>query len=405
MMNAKNMVMSTQSIEGVAVKKANIHTKNGVMHITTAPLPYEYNLYEALNDLPTMSAAGQQLRKYEEDYFDAENSVSSGIVEGVPVYVDSVIIERNKMLSSIGYINNEDSTYWVVAPRSEGWQKVWDNTKEYFKYDEKVLKRDSLQEYWTTRALMDDAVFNMTDQKNVNDSLVSVPYLTWRKYWVKDKPYFHKFDKPFAPGGLLYGADSVKCSNGVLFEVDEWPFTPEQTWLKEIWVETENLSLNTGGKDCTVISRRQVADSISSDGFLQIVPRTATSNWEAYFKLDNTLAADYDICAVILPRAVAGLENAKPCKFKATLNYVDESGASKSFDFDNTQFTSDPERVDTVVLAEGFHMPVCNYGQNDIKFTLKLQCSIRTTETSRYSREMYLDCIYLRPRTSKSEEQ
>ena len=75
------------------------------------------------------------------------------------------------------------------------------------------------------------------------------------------------------------------------------------------------------------------------------------------------------------------------------------------FNCDNTQFQSDPARVDTVVLAEAFHFPTCNYDQNEVKVTLKLQCSILARETSRFSREMYLDCIYLRPRTSKSEEQ
>ena len=48
---------------------------------------------------------------------------------------------------------------------------------------------------------------------------------------------------------------------------------------------------------------------------------------------------------------------------------------------------------------------ICNFDQNEVKVTLKLQCSILARETSRYSREMYLDCIYLRPRTSKSDEQ
>ena len=61
--------------------------------------------------------------------------------------------------------------------------------------------------------------------------------------------------------------------------------------------------------------------------------------------------------------------------------------------------------TDTVLLAEAFHFPTCNYDQNEVKVTLKLQCSILARETSRYSREMYLDCIYLRPRTSKSDEQ
>ena len=131
-----------------------------------------------------MSAIGNLLRLYDEDYFDADASVSSGIVEGVPVYVDSVIIERNRLLQQIGLINAEDSTYWMVAPTSAGWQKVFNEATKYFVYDANVNKRDSIQQYWTMRALLDDAIFNMTDQKSVDatqDSIVSVPYIKWRK--------------------------------------------------------------------------------------------------------------------------------------------------------------------------------------------------------------------------------
>ena len=84
---------------------------------------------------------------------------------------------------------------------------------------------------------------------------------------------------------------------------------------------------------------------------------------------------------------------------------MDEDNNAQSFNCNNTQFESNAERVDTIVVAEGFHFPTCNYDQNEVKVTVKLQCSILARETSRYSREMYLDCIYLRPRTSKSDEQ
>ncbi len=59
---------------------------------------------------------------------------------------------------------------------------------------------------------------------------------------------------------------------------------------------------------------------------------------------------------------------------------------------------TDPTRVDTVVLAENFTFPACNYGETNIKYTVKLQCSILARESKNYSREMLLDCIYLRPK-------
>ena len=400
LLNSKYVQIGPDGIEGVKVVNPNVPAKNGVLHITERPLPYRYCIYEALCDKDQLSEIGRNLRLYEEDYLDPDLSVSSGIVEGVPVYVDSVVVEYNRMLQRIGYIDAEDSTYLMVVPTNQGWQKAWKEATNYFKYDQTVLKRDSIQNYWTIRALLDDAIFNMSDQKSAQDSLISVQY-------TRTTPERHVFYKPFAAGGIMSGAQLEDCSNGSLFITQEWPFTPIQTYFKEIWSEGEATYLITTEKDCTYNIRHLTADSISKGGYLHVVPRTATSNWELTYRVNNTLSGDYDVCAIILPKTVDNPNNPnmRPCKFRATINYVDSLGQAMSFNCDNVQFKSDPERVDTVVLAENFHFPACNFDQNDIKVSVKIQCSITARETSTHSREMYLDCIYLRPRTSKSEQQ
>lgn len=400
LLNKKHVTMENGTIEGVNLTSYNLRAKNGILHVAARPLPYQRSLYESLSDKEELSSIGKILRQYEEDYFDANSSVSSGIIEGVPIYVDSVVIERNRMLQQIGLINAEDSTYWMIAPTTAGWNEAWNEASKYFVYDTKVLKRDSLQQHWTTRALLDDAVFNLTDQRTLTDSLVSVQYLTYRNLSTNGKPMYHVFQKPFESGGILYGAEREECSNGVLFKTQQWPFTPEQTYLRELWSEAEQAQLITSNTECTYNPRRLTSKLISEGGYLQIVPRTATSNWEMTFRVNNTLSGKYDICAIILPKSIAdvSLTDSKPCKFKAVINYVDTLGTAKTFNCNNKQFQSDPERIDTIVLAEAFEFPVCNYNQNDIKVSIKLQCSILARETSRYSREMLLDCIYLRPR-------
>ena len=407
LMNDKYVSVGNGQIEGISMSAPNKHAKNGVLHVAGQPLPYTRSLYEALCDLPQFAAIGRQLRQYEEDYFDADASVSSGIVEGVPVYVDSVVTEYNKMLAYIDYIDSEDSLFWVAVPGADGWEKAWNEASTYFNYDQKVLKRDSLQQFWTTRALLDDAVFNTTDQLSPRDSIVSVRYRAEHTGVTTGKPVFHVFKQPFSSGGILDGARQLACSNGLIYQTAEWPFTPQQTYFRELWSEGENTSLITAEKDCSYNIRRVVADSISEGAYLQIVPRTSTSNWELTFRINNTLSGDYDICAVVLPKSVADQvnPNLRPCKFRATIGYVDEFGVSQTNNCGNKQFTSNPLQTDTIMLAEAFHFPACNYGQTEIKVTVKLTCSILARETSQYAREMYLDCIYLRPRTSKSEEQ
>ena len=147
-----------------------------------------------------------------------------------------------------------------------------------------------------------------------------------------------------------------------------------------------------------------MADSISENAFLQIVASSGTANWELTFRLENVLSGDYDVCIIVLPQTVINPDaRLRPCKFKADVNYVDLDGKDKTFNCDNKVFQTDPTKVDTVVLAEAFHFPASNYGQSTNKFNLTLKCNIGPLETSKFSREMLLDCIYLRPRTSKDE--
>lgn len=405
MLNGKYFDVTASTIHGVAITTPNNHCTNGVLHIASQQMPYSYNLYEALCDIPEMSPIGAQLQGYDWDEFNPDASVSSGIIEGVPVYVDSVVNERNRMIESIGLINHEDSTYWVVAPSAPGWQRAWDDVSSYFVYPNNLMKADSLQRYWTNRALLEDAVFNMTDQRSTQDSLISVPYLNWRRGYLTGRPYYHLFRTPFAPGGILYGARRMECTNGTLFVTDEWPFSYTGTFFKDIWVEAEDTwNILTAEEVNVVYSRRsEQADSISQNAYLNINSTKNNLQWELTFRLSNTLSGAYDVCAIVLPRSVAGLANTKPCKLEASINYIDINGEQKTFQCsEDDAFISDPEKVDTLVLAEAFHFPTCNYNQNNSNITLKLKCAVEPNENRYYSRETYLDCIYLRPRTSDS---
>ena len=405
MLNMKHMTMENGLVDNTPVKLANTKSSNGMFHILQHALPYKHNILEMLCDNPQLTDIGANIMSFNEDIFDPTSSVSNGVIDGVPIYVDSVVYERNRLLENVGLLDAEDSTYLVVVPTTEGWREIYNETSQYFLYDKSVDKRDSLQQYYTMSALLEDAVFNMTDQKSIQDSLISVPYLRTNQSFEKGKKVYHVFQKPFEEGGILYGANKLDCSNGRIYTTPKWSFKPTDTFFKELRTEGESTWMLTQERDCSYNIRRQIADSISSGSYLQIIPKSGTSNWELTFRISNTLAGDYDICMVLLPQSVAGLNNGKPCKFKATINYVDEDNNAQSFNCNNTQFESNAERVDTIVVAEGFHFPTCNYDQNEVKVTVKLQCSILARETSRYSREMYLDCIYLRPRTSKSDEQ
>ena len=399
MLNGKHMATTLQDIEGTTLVDPNRHAENGVIHVAATPLPYFENLYEKLCDDPEYAAIGTFLRQYDEDEFNPTASVSNGIVEGVPVYVDSVVDERNRMLETIGLINAEDSAYWVVVPSKTGWEDARSEALTYFVYDQKVLKRDSIQNYWVTRALLDDAIFNTTLQDSPQDSLVSVQYS-------RKKPKWHVFYNPFAADGILAQAEEQKCSNGILYGTREWPFTPEMTYFTELWTEAEESTLLISDEGCTINTRSLLADSVSEGKYILIQPETYTTNWKVTFRVDNTLSGNYDVCAVVLPKSVNGSADTKQNKFKAWINYVDTLGNEQSYackTADNkSEFKNNALCVDTIVLAEDFHFPACNYDQSNSKITVLLQCSMLPRDNTLYSREMLLDCIYLRPRRSVS---
>lgn len=389
LLNNKRITIQNGQVGGVTLKESNVHSKNGIIHIMQSQMPYTYTIYEALTNLPDFSGAGDKLKGFNEDYFNENASVSSGLVDGMPVYVDSVVIERNKLMEAVGLLNAEDSTYYVAVPTDNGWQKAWEKAASFFRYSDTVEKGDSLQNYWTCRALFDDAIFSKTIQASPADSVVS-------KFYDTNWPMYHVFHNPYAADGLFGKANGTKaCSNGTLYYYDEWPHTPEQTYFRKIEQEAEVKSMVTKYDKCNLSPMSLTADSISKGGYLNITALGGNDNWSVTYKLNNTLSGTYDFCVVILPKTILGPSgNKRPCKFTATINYVDAD--DKDAKEECGTFISDAYNVDTIKVKT-FKLPACNYDQNNDKVSLTITCNISAKENTKYNRNMYLDCIFLRP--------
>jgi hypothetical protein len=397
LLNTKRATIGNNQALGVPLKEANIRARGGILHVLQSTLPYRPNLYEVMLNDARYSQIGEQLSSYEFDEFSPTQSVEGGMVDGEQIYVDSVFIERNRLLESVGKIAAEDSSFIFIVPTPDEWQRVWQEAMDYYRFDATVENGDSLQRYWANHALLNDAIFSQTIQASPTDSLITYNYN-------KHYPKYHVFHRPFEEGGILHGASATNYSNGTLYTTSHWPFTPQTTYQRELKVEGERTGLILESSLCTYTTRIHAADSVSENEYLVITPQANTSNWTMTFKLENTLAGSYDICAILLPATVYDPKaQVKPCKFLADINYVDENGTEKVFDCDKVRFTNDPTRVDTIMLAENFTFPVCNYDQTNMKFTVRLRCSILARETKDFSREMFLDCIYLRPKNKSNE--
>lgn len=408
LLNNKYVVLSGNTVNGIPVRESNIRCKNGVIHIMENPLPYSYTVYEALVNHPDFKeGAGKILQGYNVQEFDETSSVPKTSVDGKTVYADSVFYDINKMVNELARINDIDSTYYLSVPSVEGWNKIWNKVSKAFVYPETDPKRDSLQNHYTYRAIMDDAIFSMTTtNKNQKDSLVSVKYNP--NSWNFD-PRYHVFKdpKPFEEGGVMAGEDRIiECANGKIYSMPEWRFDPTQTYHKKLEIEGEDYGLykiepsphlysKTKLVTPTMTPRRVVGDNISKGGFLEIYNG---SNWSVSYRLDNVLSAKYDVKVILLPLWINNTPGTPlPVKFKAALNYYGlDNKPAESLEV-SKDFESDPNKVDTITLFENVEFPVCAYGQ-DSNVSLSLETTLGKSDGTKYSRRMFLDAIILVPK-------
>ena len=392
-LNGKYIDFSSTEIGGAPVGESNIQTRNGVLHVLEAPVEYRKTLYETLVQEEDFKSVGACLAAYNEDYFDENASVSSGLVDGVPVYVDSVVIERNKMMEAIGQINAEDSVYYMSVPTDAGWVSAWQQAEKYFNYADDVDKRDSLQRYWTARALLDDAIFSRTIQSSPTDSVIS--------YWyTKSTPEYHVFKKPYESTGLFGKAKGQKeCSNGILYYYDEWPFSPKETYFKKIEQEGEytwNITTYTSTK-CALNERTTTNKKVHKGGYVQILPNENNGKWDVIYKLTDVLSGKYNIHLVTLPKTIyLNDETATdlPVKYKVSLTYYGQDGKEVVKNCGNHESTA-YEICDEIVAAN-MEFPVSLYRQsNYVTITISGNASGRRPDTE--TSEMFLDYIYLEP--------
>ncbi len=441
MLNAKTLSFNGSVFGKVDIKTGNIAANNGVLHIMQTPVSYYYNIYEALGTLDKYRHIGSFLRSYQIDEFDETQSLAMGVVDGKTVYADSVFKLKNELLYKYGFINSEDSTYWMIVPTRTLWDSLFAEAETYYNYGT-INKADSIHEYWSHYSLMQDLVYNPHIEESVLDSIRST---TWSKEWAGK---YHTYYKAFEPGGLFDPSqfcDSMTCANGIIYEVDHWPFVKEKTYFIPIKTEAEGKyyeAKETATKTLGIEIRRTSADSISN-GYIVLTPRTGTDPYYITYEVPNVLSGTYDVCVVMLPKSVyytsidptttEGKRLVRPVKFKAEITYAGTDGKEYTVDsnhrysFDSTQpgyytqqsnsdtshnflfecnknpntastraFTNDPYSVDTIKLCT-MSFPTCNYDQTKVTTRVKITNYIGSRETNTYNNTMYIDCIIFQP--------
>ncbi|MCM1107754.1 MAG: fasciclin domain-containing protein [Clostridium sp.] len=414
MWNGKNMRLTSTAFGNHRfVGDGQQVASNGILYKIDGIQPYYRNVWEQVQYDPRISHIADYISTFSRYELDTDASVPGGVVDGNIVYLDSVMHFTNDLIGALGWINREDSSYIMMAPVNDVWDDKLEQYKQYYVYNSRVTGRDSLQQVRAAAALLEDLVFNRNTQKSIEDSICSTTYSPFT-------PGYSVFQKPFQPGGLFYGMEKVECSNGFLYVAEQFPIHPEQSYfMRAFAMEAESDRYYTiDDENLTNCYERTVPAAsefdVSDDKFL-LIASARTSNTSVTFSLPNVLSGCYyDIYCVFVP-AIAYDENATaqerlPYRASFYLSYKQANGTYYNERFTTAlnnpdpkpgiqarYYVTEPDVMDTVLVAKNIKFPVTNIGDNDTEVKLQLRSNVSQSDQTKYSRNMRVDCFLLRP--------
>jgi uncharacterized surface protein with fasciclin (FAS1) repeats len=391
MLNKKRIVFAYQGdsyffgLAPFASPTKSIVASNGIIHVLDNYETFFPNIWEFLAQRTDLDSIKNYLYSFNEIIFDEEASIPGSVINGKLTYLDSVFINSNTLLTRLGSINLEDSSYTMLVPNNTAWTEAYNRIKnDFIYYNAKAPVADSLQRANTCFALMQDLIFSNTIQTSPLDSMVST----------SDNTFYY-------PQYLFNGAEKITTSNGSVYITGELKYKAYESWHRKIIVEAER----TLGRENTLstVSIRLAEDliSVSNGMYLQVSPTSTSGNPTVMFEIPNTLSSTYNIYCVFVPGTVNNPDavGLKPCKVYFNLNYANSSGTITQQRFPASgAIETNPYIMDTVLVASDFKFPTANYGEEIVTVTLKVFSNVLRSETTSYSRELLLDCILLEPK-------
>ena len=392
----------------------NIRCSNGVLHCIDGHMDYLPSIYEYITTSPQYKdILGDWFKSFTVEELDASRSVAQGINEnGEMVYIDSVMVEYNSLMNRYGRVHSEDSVYAMILPTPELWDSIFNHIKPSFVYGEAFLNNDSLQQYYTRTTMMSDMFFNLNPkvQRYLPDSIFSTMYSPSVNR-SEGKPY-HIFGHPYDKVNGIFGAciDSVECSNGVIYFIDQWPFADTLSYVRTIKFEAENYTNLSG------FSLRQAAiigiieDDPEQAVNVMRISMPGMSSWSAKMYIGNHLSGKYNVKMVFAPNLVDDMPNYIHPKItfdtptmrdsvladsSQQVEIVDKRGR-KSTVTQQYYAINSMLKMDTFDLGTVF-FPYSNYDMNQPRLAITLSSGVNEMNSSRYSSELWLDGIILEP--------
>lgn len=442
MLNKKMMPFvghdSTYTFNGVEVFKPNVPSSNGVLHVTNGMVNYMANLFESLDSTAyPIDSISHYIHSYDVKELDEANSVQGPVVDGRITYLDSVFVESNSLIwLHNALINREDSSYSIIVPTNEAWQKAYQQVKKLYNYKPftyvkevpatNLNKADKDENY--------DEGSTKLDFDLLNDSIIH--YIIAKDLFFNNNIHHNKVLKDLQTGqnletdslvatrgniyygddaaSLFKGATRIDKSNGSMWLTDSLRMRPWIAWNPIIKVQGEyglSKSYNTGATTRSSVTKVEqnpdIQGTVSNSAYLTITPQAAASNPEVIYYLPNVRSTTYAVYVCIVPENInknTYVENVRPNRFQVTMGYNDEKGTPKEERLKGT-FENDTNKVDTVYVGD-FTYPICYYGTGastvtNAAYAPYMRINSRATGTavsSKNDRTLRIDFIMLVPK-------
>lgn len=423
------------------ITQKNIAASNGTLHILGHFLPFKFNLYEYMKDITSAKEQNFNLLrnfilKNDTTYFSEALSIEGTPDEnGNPTYVDSVYMTANNLFfgtkrfpnntntdqyltydESFGNnISREDSSYILIVPTDQAWEKARKQLAPYYKYANVYVdnEKEDLKTSGVVEATRETGNADSLTQKNIDMDILS-PLLfnvnlqpntagqlgTWKseeflKNSAKAKFFRNTYgdtlrsDNNWQKESLFQG-NPMKMSNGYAILAEEWNL-PRKFYKPDV-----NVEVNYG----TIYKFKEYTDSkkqtIKGIGFsnnlaknwIDSVGRVSHDNYYEFqpngdnalsvsFKLrgndqeiqeTEVMSGKYDIYVVLVPSfystSVDTIDQEATrykAKIRAEINYIDNANSGKTSKKKSDNFSVydefSGEKVDTILLFKDFEFP------------------------------------------------
>ncbi len=343
--------------------KSNIKCNNGILHMIGGMLPFNFNLFELIENQYNESDNATKkecslysyLKTADEDSLIEAQSVYRGYDEfGNKVWVDSVTLRNNTILRDMdALIYEEDSNYIALIPSIEAYQDRYNEIQSYLQFNPSMddgleySRVDSLRNSYAHRFSMTDLFYNRSQNEHWKDSLKSTQYssFSWPEHvYYRTAPRELPEDKEV--NDILQKVniqDSVSCSNGIACFFDEYPISIYDQFFKNIKMTTaymrfyfidketkikgSNVNVTKNVSDTEMRSgtwvtytyrypeiydeegnvigydyeNPEVVSYVSQPYSYFYVPASSTTNPNIGFYIPNNFSGEYDIYMVTMP--------------------------------------------------------------------------------------------------------